>query len=117
MSTRITVPHPRRLESLFWLAAALLVSLALSGAPTHASRCPDQDRRAAAASGPAATPAAAKSAPMADADRPHTDSASTGLDLEVRIWNVRIEFPWLKSLPLTPGRHVVLSLFETDADR
>jgi hypothetical protein len=36
--------------------------------------------------------------------------ASTGLDLEVRIGRIRIEFPWLKSLPITPGRHLVLDL-------
>jgi hypothetical protein len=36
--------------------------------------------------------------------------ASTGLDLEVRIGRIHIEFPWLKALPISPGRHVVLEL-------
>ena len=43
--------------------------------------------------------------------------SGTGLDLEVRIWNVRIGFPWLKSLPVTPGRRIVVSLWEQESDR
>jgi hypothetical protein len=38
-----------------------------------------------------------------------------GIGLAVRIWNVRIEFPWLKHLPITPGWRVVVSLFEPDS--
>jgi hypothetical protein len=34
---------------------------------------------------------------------------SQGLDLQVRILHVRIEFPWMKSLPITPGRRIVIS--------
>jgi hypothetical protein len=122
MSTIASRAH--RLRSLPWLIAALIVSLALTDRPTHASRCPGLDRSAAEATDaqepvPAPTPTAVKAAtvPPAAADlRQPGDDASTGLDLEVRIFNVRIEFPWLKSLPVTPGRHVVLSLFETDSD-
>jgi hypothetical protein len=121
MSTIVSRAH--RLHSLAWLAAAVIVSLALTDRPTHASRCPGLEPTAptaapseqAPAPAPAATPTAAKAAdqPAAAADLRLPTDGSTGLDLEVRIWNVRIEFPWLKSLPVTPGRHIVLSLFET----
>ncbi len=122
MSTIASRAH--RLRSLPWLIAALIVSLALTDRPTHASRCPSLDRTTPEATdaqepAPTPTPTAVKAAtvPPAAADlRQPGDDASTGLDLEVRIFNVRIEFPWLKSLPVTPGRHVVLSLFETDSD-
>jgi hypothetical protein len=97
MSTIASRAH--RLRSFAWLVAALIVSLALTNRPTHASRCPY------------AEPAAAATVVRQPAD------GSTGLDLEVKIWNVRIEFPWLKSLPVTPGRHIVLTLFESDAVR
>jgi hypothetical protein len=113
----------RRVRSLPWLIAALIVSLALTDRPTHASRCPSLDRTTPEATdaevpAPAPTPTAVKAAtvPPAAADLRQAGDASTGLDLEVRIFNVRIEFPWLKSLPVTPGRHVVLSLFETDSE-
>jgi hypothetical protein len=121
MSTIASRAH--RLRSLPWLVAALIVSLALTDRPTHASHCPGRDPAPEATDAqvptPAPTPTAVKAAdvPPAVSDlRQPGDDASTGLDLEVRIWNVRIEFPWLKSLPVTPGRHVVLSLFETDSD-
>ena len=38
-----------------------------------------------------------------------------GLDLELRVWKLRIEFPWLKSLPVRPGRPIVISIFEAPA--
>jgi hypothetical protein len=38
-----------------------------------------------------------------------------GIGLAVRIWNVRIEFPWLKHLPVSPGWRVVVTLFESDS--
>ena len=41
---------------------------------------------------------------------------SRGLDLEVRILNVRIEFPWLKTLPISPGRRIVISWLTDSAD-
>ena len=42
-------------------------------------------------------------------------STAAGLDLELRVWKLRIEFPWLKSLPIRPGRNIVISVFEAPA--
>ena len=48
---------------------------------------------------------------------PAANGADTpaGLDLELRVWKLRIEFPWLKSLPIRPGRNIVISVFEAPA--
>jgi hypothetical protein len=35
---------------------------------------------------------------------------STGIDLEIRILHVSIEFPWLKALPISLGQRIVISL-------
>jgi hypothetical protein len=102
------VSRPRRLSSLLWLATMLLAAVVVSGNSMQA-RCPDQKAVAAVT--------AASVAPQVPAGRLLTASATTGVDLEVRILNVRIGFPWLKSLPVTPGRRIVVSLWETDADR
>ncbi len=95
----------------------LLVSVVVSGKSTLASRCPEQKPRQTAAVAAAVQAHVAQAAAQARAAWHDAESVSTGLDLEVRIWNVRIGFPWLKSLPLTPGRRIVLSLWETDTDR
>jgi hypothetical protein len=121
MTTRNNVPRPHRVQPILWIVAMLLVSVVASGKSTQASRCPDQAPKAMHAA-PAAVPAAVwrvagDGARQAAADASAADTTSTGLDLEVRIWNVRIGFPWLKSLPVTPGRRIVLSLWDTDADR
>lgn len=39
---------------------------------------------------------------------------SRGVDLEVRLLNVRIEFPWLARLPITPARRIVISWMAAD---
>jgi hypothetical protein len=125
MTTRINVPRTHRVQPIIWVVAMLLVSVVASGKSTQASRCPDQK---AATDATAATPAAVWRAGgdalrHAASDLLPAETTSTGLDLEVRIWNVRIGFPWLKSLPVTPGRRIVLSLWDTggagsgDADR
>jgi hypothetical protein len=102
MPTRTATPHARRFRPLLFLVAAVLVMLAIgSGITTGASDAPCKD--AVAAPAQAATPSPA---PAKDADTP------VGLDLELRVWKLRIEFPWLKSLPVRPGRSVVISLFE-----
>jgi hypothetical protein len=88
----------------------LLVSVLASGDAIQASRCPDQPQKAAA------THETAR-ADRAGVARPVPVSFTTGLDLEVRILNVRIGFPWLKSLPVTPGRRIVVSLWEQESDR
>jgi hypothetical protein len=82
--------------------AAVLVMLAIgTGITTGASDAPCKD---AVAKAPKPSPA-----------RAATDDAPSGLDLELRVWKLRIEFPWLKSLPIRPGRNIVISVFEAPA--
>ena len=103
MPTRTATPHARRFRPLLFLVAAVLVMLAIgSGITTGASDAPCKE----------AVPPVAKASPApaaSDADTP------VGLDLELRVWKLRIEFPWLKSLPVRPGRSVVISVFEAPA--
>ena len=104
MPTRTATPHARRFRPLLMFVAAVLVMLAIgSGISTGASDAPCKDGAAAAAGKP--VPAAPRAA----------DVTPTGIDLELRVWKLRIEFPWLKSLPVRPGRSVVISLFEAPA--
>jgi hypothetical protein len=115
MTTRINVPRTHRVQPVLWIVAMLLVSVVASGKSTQASRCPEQ-KTATEATG--AAPATVwrmggDAVRQAASDLLPAETTSTGLDLEVRIWNVRIGFPWLKSLPLTPGRRIVLSLWDT----
>jgi hypothetical protein len=121
MTTRNKVSSTRRMHSVLWLAAMLLLSMVASGKSMQASRCPDQKSAAGAWATVATMPVVASPAAQADArsrdGRPVSADVTTGLDLEVRIWNVRIGFPWLKSLPVTPGRHIVVSLWETESAR
>ena len=103
MPTRTATPHARRFRPLLFCIAAVLVMLAIgSGITTGASDAPCKD--AVARPAHAAAPAAA-------------DQAATpaGVDLELRVWKLRIEFPWLKSLPIRPGRNIVISVFEAPA--
>ena len=117
MTTRNIVPRVPRL-SILWVAALLLATVvATSSATIQASRCPDQKSPAGAWTAMAAAHTASQEAARAETDRASQASANTGLDLEVRIWNVRIGFPWLKSLPVTPGRRIVVSLWEQESDR
>jgi hypothetical protein len=109
MPTRTATPHARRFRPLLFLVAAVLVMLAIgSGITTGASDAPCKD--GVAPTRPAAdVPAADPSPRKAEATTPD------GLDLELRVWKLRIEFPWLKSLPVRPGRTVVVSIFEAPA--
>ena len=103
MPTRNATRHARRFRPLLLLVAAVLVMLAIgSGITTGASDPPCKD----------AVAQAAKASPA-----PADDFAATpaGLDLELRVWKLRIEFPWLKSLPIRPGRNIVISVFEAPA--
>jgi hypothetical protein len=104
MPTRTATPHARRFRPLLLLVAAVLVMLAIgSGITTGASDAPCKDA--------VGKDAAGNAAPVAE------DVVATpgGLDLELRVWKLRIEFPWLKSLPVRPGRHIVISVFEAPA--
>jgi hypothetical protein len=40
----------------------------------------------------------------------------TGIDLEVRVLNLRVEFPWMRALPVSPGHHIVISLLARESD-
>jgi hypothetical protein len=110
MPTRTATPHARRFRPLLLFVAAVLVMLAIgSGITTGASDAPCKDG-VAATPAQAARPSARLSSGTAD------DAASAaGLDLELRVWKLRIEFPWLKSLPIRPGRNIVISVFEAPA--
>lgn len=104
MPTRTATPHARRFRPLLFLVAAVLVMLAIgSGITTGASDPPCKDVVTAKAAAQAARPS-----PTAAND----DATPAGIDLELRVWKLRIEFPWLKSLPVRPGRSIVISLFE-----
>jgi hypothetical protein len=116
MTTRINVSRAYRVQSALWIVVMLLVSGLVSGRTIQASRCPDKGAESKGTVSVQTLSAAAQAAP-ADKVLPATLFASTGVDLEVRIWNVRIGFPWLKSLPLTPGRRIVVSLWDADPDR
>ena len=105
MPTITATPHARRFRPLLFLVAAVLVMLAIgSGITTGASDPPCKDAVAKPAQ-------AARSSSTATAD----DVTPPGIDLELRVWKLRIEFPWLKSLPVRPGRSVRISIFEAPA--
>jgi hypothetical protein len=112
MTTRSNVSRAHRVQSAMWIVVMLLVSSVVSGRTIQASRCPDQKGAVHVQ-----TASGAAQAWSGDRALPDMLSASTGVDLEVRIWNVRIGFPWLKSLPVTPGRRIVVSLWEPEPDR
>ncbi len=111
----------RRFEPLV-LAVLLCVLWLAATERGRADRCPQDasatraasagadagDRRTNAA--PARTP---DTAPPASANARRDGTQSTGLDVEVKIWNVHVEFPWLRVLPVTPARRVVVRLFDT----
>jgi hypothetical protein len=103
--------HPRRLLLLAsGLMMGLLVMLAVGSVLAGASDPPCKDQATSAVfptSHEHAVPAAASRASGREADGP----GSTGVDLELRVGHLRIEFPWLKSLPVNPGRRIVISLF------
>jgi len=108
MPTRTATPHARRFRPLLFLVAAVLVMLAIgSGITTGASDPPCKD----AVAKPAQAGQAANSSSTATAG----DATPLGIDLELRVWKLRIEFPWLKSLPIRPGRSVRISIFEAPA--
>lgn len=138
MSTRPSPLRPRRYQPLLALVAGLLLALAASGTPGLAvpaaglgdlSELRDERPCAGSSAGPVEAsvstrladvpPVRALSMVSADVsgdaaaasrDELPAAEASTGLDLEVRIGRIHIEFPWLKALPISPGRHVVLEL-------
>jgi hypothetical protein len=87
---------------------ATLLLLATVGAAVEAGgpKCKEAGSAAVIARNP--EPAAVSLAPA---------PVDGGLDLEIRVFNLRIEFPILKSLPLRPGRHIVLSFFAPADDR
>ena len=102
MTTRTHVSHARRFRPLLLLTAGILLMLAVgSGILAGATDPPCKDSVHAAQ-----IEAQAHARPTLTAVQP------TGVDLELRIWRLRIEFPWLKSLPVRPAQHIVVSIFE-----
>jgi hypothetical protein len=102
MTTRTDVPHARRFRPLLLMVAGLLVMLAVgSGILAGATDPPCKD-----------TVHAAQVEARAQARTTLTAVQPTGVDLQVRIWKLRIEFPWLKALPVRPAQHIVVSIFE-----
>ena len=62
----------------------------------------------------AVTPGGTTPAPCPEPARTATarePQPKSGIDLTLRVWNLRVEFPWMRSLPVTPGHHIVISLF------
>jgi hypothetical protein len=88
-------------------AVATLLLLATVGAAVEAGgvKCKEAGSATVIARNP--EPSAVALAPA------QTDA---GLDLEIRVFNLRIEFPILKSLPLRPGRHIILTFFASSDD-
>lgn len=42
--------------------------------------------------------------------------STSGVDLEVRVWRLRVGFPWLKYLPITPGRRIVIAIWSENVE-
>jgi hypothetical protein len=38
------------------------------------------------------------------------DRGLQGLDLQVRVGRLRVEFPWMRALPIAPGRRIIISI-------
>jgi hypothetical protein len=120
MLTGQSDPRVRRYRPLLALAAGLPIALAAtSGAIALADRGAERTARSSSCTSSSSTARLAAPAVHATAlDAALAEDASTGLDLEVRIGRIRVEFPWLKTLPITPGRHVVFTLlpvFDTES--
>lgn len=102
MTTRTDVSDARRFRPLLLMVAGLLVMLAVgSGILAGATDPPCKD-----------TVHAAQVEALTHAKPTLTAVQPAGVDLQVRIWKLRIEFPWLKSLPVRPAQHIVVSIFE-----
>jgi hypothetical protein len=44
------------------------------------------------------------------------ETVSRGVNLEVRLLHLRIEFPWMRALPVTPGHRIVISVLATEPE-
>jgi hypothetical protein len=97
--------HTRTMLATLGLA---LAGLALGPVSTD-GHC--RDTGPAVAVPPAATPVELE-VPFDEPD-PFAAPATRGIDLELRVLNVRIEFPWLKNLPISPGHRLVIAWFPT----
>jgi hypothetical protein len=79
-----------------------LVAAALAGALTHSVG------RAAVAPTPYGDDRAITRCQEGPAPAAQQSGHTYGLDLQIRLGRVRIEFPWLRALPITPGRTIVV---------
>jgi hypothetical protein len=91
------------------LLALALALLAVAPGGTAEIPCPDQARSAGA-------PAGATPPPPVGLDPDEPRRPRRGIDLSLRVWNLRVEFPWMRALPVSPGHHIVISLFAREAE-
>ncbi len=106
MFTGHRIGHTRMMLGTLALA---LAGLAAGPVSTH-GHC--RDTAPAAAVPPPAPPAEFAHARASGPDT-FDAPATSGIDLELRVLNVRIEFPWLKNLPISPARRLVIVWFPT----
>jgi hypothetical protein len=86
------------------LLALALAVLAVAPGGTAQIPCPDQAQTTIAPTGATIPPPVGL-----DPDEPRRPRR--GIDLSLRVWNLRVEFPWMRALPVSPGHHIVISLF------
>ena len=96
------------------LVALALTALAVVPGWTTPAPCPEQKMRVSASDGWPPSPGATIPPPSGlDPDEPRRPRK--GIDLSLRVWNLRVEFPWMRALPISPGHHIVISLFARES--
>lgn len=89
-------PDNRRLRASPWLAATALTA-ALAWPAVRDDRAVACDRAEAAHLAP-------------EVARFEPPATGRGIDLQIRMGRLRIEFPWLRGLPVTPARRIVVTV-------
>ena len=90
------------------LLAIALTTVAVVPGRTSPAPCPDQLRNAVASS-------SATIPPPIGLDPEEPRRPRKGIDLSLRVWKLRVEFPWMRALPISPGHHIVISLFPRES--
>jgi hypothetical protein len=90
------------------LLAIALMTMAVVPGGTSPVPCPDRALAAVPVSG-------ATIPPPIGLDPEEPRRPLKGIDLSLRVWNLRVEFPWMRSLPISPGHHIVISLFPRES--
>jgi hypothetical protein len=95
------------------LVALALTALAVVPGGTTPAPCPER-MRAELSNGADLSQGATVPPPSGlDPDEPRRPRK--GIDLSLRVWNLRVEFPWMRALPISPGHHIVISLFPRES--